>query len=123
MLPKPGAGPSVKAMDQGWFTCDLLGIAEDGWQARGRIQYGGDPGNRATTAFVCESALALALDADRLPGGVARGGVLTPATGLGDVLVQRLRRVGTVIDVPFQTLENDNGHRRRSRRARSRRSR
>ena len=25
-LPRPGEGPSVKAMDSGWFTCDLLGL-------------------------------------------------------------------------------------------------
>ena len=100
LLPKPGRGPSVKTMDQGWFTCDLLGIADDGRQARGRIHYGGDPGNRATTVFLCESALALACDTDQLPGGQSRGGVLTPATGLGDVLVERLRRAGTTIDIP-----------------------
>ena len=100
LLPKPGKGPSVKTMDEGWFTCDLIGIAEDGRQAHGRIHYGGDPGNRATTVFLCESALALALDADRLPGGPTRGGVLTPATGLGDVLVDRLRRAGTTIAIP-----------------------
>ncbi len=100
LLPKPGTGPSVKTMDEGWFTCDLLGLAEDGRRMRGLIRYNGDPGNRATTVFVCESALALALDADALPGGRARGGVLTPATGLGDVLVQRLRNAGTVIEIP-----------------------
>jgi short subunit dehydrogenase-like uncharacterized protein len=87
-------------MDAGWFTCDLLGIAEDGRRARGLIRYAGDPGNRATTVFVCESALALALTGDALPGGNARGGVLTPATGLGDVLVDRLRKARAVIDVP-----------------------
>lgn len=100
LLPKPGMGPSVKTMDAGWFTCDLLGLAEDGRQVRGLIRYDGDPGNRATTVFVCESALALAIDVDALPGGRARGGVLTPATGLGDVLVERLRKAGVVIDIP-----------------------
>jgi short subunit dehydrogenase-like uncharacterized protein len=100
LLPKPGRGPSVRTMDAGWFTCDLLGIAEDGRRARGLIRYAGDPGNRATTVFVCESALALALTGDALPGGNARGGVLTPATGLGDVLVDRLRKARAVIDVP-----------------------
>ncbi len=87
-------------MEKGWFTCDLLGIGEDGRQVRGRIRYNGDPGNRATTVFLCESALALAIDADKLPGGRSRGGVLTPATGLGTVLVEHLRHRGTVIDVP-----------------------
>jgi short subunit dehydrogenase-like uncharacterized protein len=100
LLPKPGAGPSVKTMDNGWFRCDMVGLAEDGREVRGLIRYDGDPGNRATTVFVCESALALALDADDLPGGRDRGGVLTPATGLGDVLVERLRKAGTVIDIP-----------------------
>ena len=42
---------------------------------------------RDTTVLVCESALALAVDEDRLPGGVGRGGVLTPAVALGDELV------------------------------------
>jgi len=32
------------------------------------------------------------------PGGSARGGVLTPATGLGNVLVERLRQAGMVIE-------------------------
>ena len=99
ILPKPGTGPPVKTMDTGWFTCDLLGIAEDGRTLRGLIRYDGDPGNRATTVFVCESALAVALDGDGLPGGRSRGGVLTPATGLGDRLVERLRRAGTVIQI------------------------
>jgi len=38
-----------------------------------------------------QAALALALDTDRLPAG---GGILTPATALGDVLVDRLREHG-----------------------------
>jgi short subunit dehydrogenase-like uncharacterized protein len=41
----------------------------------------------------------LAVDFDRLPGGAARGGILTPATGLGDVLVERLRKAGMQIEV------------------------
>ncbi len=98
-LPTPGAGPSVQTMDRGWFTCDLLAIAEDGRQVRGVLSYPGDPGNRATTVLVCEAALALAVDAGQLPGGAHRGGVLTPATGLGQVLAGRLVRAGVTIDI------------------------
>jgi short subunit dehydrogenase-like uncharacterized protein len=101
-LPKPGAGPSEQTMNEGWFSCDLAGMTDDGRHTRGVIRYTGDPGNRATTVMVCESALALAIDAERLPGGSARGGVLTPVTGLGDVLVGRLRRAGVIINVPKQ---------------------
>jgi len=43
-----------------------------------------------------ESALCLALDGDRLPGG---GGVLTPATAMGDTLAERLRAAGQTLEV------------------------
>jgi short subunit dehydrogenase-like uncharacterized protein len=99
VLPKPGEGPSRKTMDRGWFECMLLGTAQDGRRVRGAMRHEGDPGNRATVRFVCESALALALDGSRLPGGVARGGLLTPATGLGDVLASRLRESGMAIEI------------------------
>jgi short subunit dehydrogenase-like uncharacterized protein len=39
------------------------------------------------------------LNADALPGGPTRGGILTPATGLGDVLARRLRQAGMTIDI------------------------
>jgi short subunit dehydrogenase-like uncharacterized protein len=48
---------------------------------------------------LCESGLALALDTRRLPGGLKRGGILTPATGLGDVLAERLQGGGTTIEI------------------------
>jgi short subunit dehydrogenase-like uncharacterized protein len=49
--------------------------------------------------MVCEAALALLGDADELPGGAGHGGVLTPASGLGAVLVQRLRQAGMTLQV------------------------
>ena len=59
----------------------------------------GDPGYAATAVMLGESAVALALGED-LPD---RAGVLTPATALGDALVQRLRAAGfelSVVGVP-----------------------
>jgi short subunit dehydrogenase-like uncharacterized protein len=94
LAPKPGHGPSQKTMDNGFFRCDLVGIAADGRKVYGIVSDKGDPGNRATVKFLCESALSLALNAEELPGGPQRGGILTPATGLGDVLVKRLRNAG-----------------------------
>lgn len=99
LLPQPGSGPSQRTREQGWFECLLIGAGEDSSRTRGRIAFKGDPGNRATVTFLCESALALAQDHDRLPGGSKRGGVLTPATGLGDALVARLKGAGTAIEV------------------------
>ena len=99
LLPRPGTGPSERTMAEGWFSCALLGRAADGRRVHGVIRHQGDPSNRATVQFVCESALGLCLNAEALPGGAARGGVLTPATALGDVLADRLREAGTRIAV------------------------
>ena len=92
--PAPGSGPSEKTMDNGWFRCELAGYSSDGRIARAIIADKGDPGNRVTVKCLCESALALALD--ELP---ARAGFLTPSTGLGDALVERLRHRGMELSV------------------------
>lgn len=100
-VPAPGEGPSQRVMDQGSFRCELIGVGERGRVQRGRIAGRGDPGNRATTVFVCEAALALALDAKRLPGGMRLGGVLTPSVAFGPVLAERLRAAGMTLE-PFE---------------------
>jgi short subunit dehydrogenase-like uncharacterized protein len=97
-LPAPGEGPSERAMDGGSFRCELVGWSAGGHRVRGRIAGRGDPGNRATTVMVCESALALAGDVRRLPGGAARGGVLTPSTALGAELAHRLVAAGMTVE-------------------------
>jgi short subunit dehydrogenase-like uncharacterized protein len=98
MAVPPGQGPSETTMDGGSFRCELVGKTASGKVVRGRIAGQGDPGNRATTKFVCESALALALQHEALPGGARGGGVLTPASGLGKVLAQRLVTAGITVE-------------------------
>ena len=85
-------------MDGGSFRCELVGKTASGKVVRGRVAGQGDPGNRATTKFVCESALALALQLQALPGGARGGGVLTPASGLGRVLALRLVAAGITVE-------------------------
>lgn len=99
-LPAPGEGPSEAVMDAGWFRAQFVGFTADGRTARGLIAGQGDPGNRSTVRMACESALALALDERALPGSPGLGGVLTPATALGDVLARRLSGAGVTIRVP-----------------------
>ncbi|MDX2243121.1 MAG: saccharopine dehydrogenase NADP-binding domain-containing protein [Leptolyngbyaceae cyanobacterium bins.302] len=99
VLPQPGSGPSEQTMNNGWFSCELVATTMDGRKIHGLIKDQGDPGNRATVKFVCESALSLALQVDALPGGQTRGGILTPATGLGEVLIARLRQAGMTLKV------------------------
>jgi short subunit dehydrogenase-like uncharacterized protein len=86
-------------MDGGSYRCEWIGTSASGHVVRGRMADQGDPGNRATTKMLCEAALALALQLDELPGGRTHGGLLTPASGLGDVLVQRLRLAGMTLQV------------------------
>ncbi len=99
VAPKPGEGPSQARMDNGSFRCELVGRGAKRQLLRGRVADQGDPGNRATTKMLCEAALCLALEPGRLPGGRTRGGVLTPASGLGQVLVDRLRGAGMTLEV------------------------
>ena len=99
LLPQPGSGPSARLQERGWFRCELVGLGDAGRRARGIVRDVGDPGNAVTAKCVGEAALALATSAERLPGGTARGGILTPATGLGDLLVERLRAAGMILEV------------------------
>jgi short subunit dehydrogenase-like uncharacterized protein len=96
VLPAPGAGPSEETRGKGWFRMVVDATTEDGRKYRATAAGPGDPGYAATAVMLGESALALALDGDRLPD---RAGSLTPATALGDVLVERLRAAGHTYEV------------------------
>jgi len=94
--PAPGTGPDEEARSSGWFRMTTVTRTTTGARYRAVFSAQGDPGYQGTAVMLGESALALALDGDRLP---AMAGVLTPATALGDVLVARLRAAGTTITV------------------------
>jgi short subunit dehydrogenase-like uncharacterized protein len=96
VLPAPGSGPSEETREQGWFRMVVDATTEGGRSYRATAAGRGDPGYAATAVMLGESALALALDGDRLPD---RAGSLTPATALGDVLVERLRAAGHTYEV------------------------
>jgi len=98
LVPEPGAGPTEAAMDAGFFRLRLVGEAENGERVLVTLKSQGDPGNRVTTTILCEAALMLAEDHAHLPGGPTRGGILTPATGLGLPLLERLRGRGFELD-------------------------
>jgi short subunit dehydrogenase-like uncharacterized protein len=95
LLPKPGQGPSEKAMNEGFVECEFIGTAKSGTRVRGVLKGRGDAGNRFTVKCLCESAFVLALsDTAQSSTKPCPGGVLTPVTGLGDELVARLGTVG-----------------------------
>jgi short subunit dehydrogenase-like uncharacterized protein len=91
VLPAPGEGPGENARRRGFFRMEIHGAGH-----RVTVAAKGDPGYAATAVMMGESALCLALDGDRLP---KRAGVLTPASGLGLPLVERLRAAGMTLDV------------------------
>jgi short subunit dehydrogenase-like uncharacterized protein len=96
-LPAPGTGPSEDTQRNGHFTMDLFTTTTSGARYRARVKAKGDPGYAATAVMLGESALALAFDTEALPQ--VEGGVLTPATAIGDALVERLRNAGFEITV------------------------
>ena len=96
VLPAPGTGPDERTRERGWFRMVVDASTESGRRYRATAAGKGDPGYAATAVMLGESALALALDGDRLPGGA---GSLTPAAAFGDVLVERLRAAGHTYEV------------------------
>ncbi|MGV8907426.1 MAG: saccharopine dehydrogenase family protein [Propionicimonas sp.] len=90
-LPGPGEGPDAAQRAAGSFRMEITATTTTGARYRSTVAAEHDPGYSGTAIMLGESALCLALDRHRLPG---RSGVLTPATAMGDVLVDRLRVQG-----------------------------
>jgi short subunit dehydrogenase-like uncharacterized protein len=93
-LPSPGQGPSRETRERGRFRITIDGVGDDGSTARAHVAADRDPGYGATAVILAEAALCLA--EDDLP---PRAGLLTPATAMGDVLVERLRAAGVRCEI------------------------
>lgn len=93
-LPKPGEGPSESQRARGRFTIDLYADDATGGRWTSRVSLEKDPGYDGTAMMISAAAMALAYDRDRLPD---RHGVLTPVSGIGDPLIDRLREGGMSI--------------------------
>jgi short subunit dehydrogenase-like uncharacterized protein len=92
-LPKPGEGPSKQSRERGEFWVRLVGL-DEGFRLAARVGGLGDPGYTQTAKMLGESALCLARDVLDV-----QGGVLTPASCLGQTLVERLRAAGMTFEV------------------------
>lgn len=93
VLPAPGEGPSEAAREKGHFRTETTAATTGGASYRTTIAAKGDPGYAATAVMLGEAVLALALD--ELPDAA---GVLTPASGIGVRLADRLRTAGFRIE-------------------------
>ena len=96
VLPSPGEGPSEEARRKGFFEIEVHGRTTSGARYVAKVAAKGDPGYAATAVMLGEAALALAVDEAKLPD---RAGVLTPATAMGEALVDRLRAAGQTFNV------------------------
>ncbi|MFP5416450.1 MAG: saccharopine dehydrogenase family protein [Actinomycetes bacterium] len=96
LLPKPGEGPTAERRAAGRFRMEIIARTRTGARYRTTVAAPHDPGYDGTAIMLGESALCLALDQ---PGTPRSCGVLTPATALGNALVERLRRNGFVFEV------------------------
>ena len=93
LAPPPGTGYSDAS--RGHYRVETYTTTTGGARYVATMAQQGDPGYAATSVLLGESALALALDRDRLS---ERRGVLTPVAAMGDALLARLPSAGVTIN-------------------------
>ena len=95
-FPKPGTGPNEKTRNNGWYEALFVAKTTKNQEYVYRIYGKGDPGYKSTSMFLVESAISLLNNSD-----IGEYGVLTPATGLGDDLIIRLKDQGVLFEGPI----------------------
>ena len=99
VFPDPGEGPTEEQIEHGHFTVRVVGrgTGRDGpFTVEAEFGADRDPGYGGAARMLGESALCLVRDETDSP---LDGGVLTPASGIGMPLVERLRDVGFTASV------------------------
>jgi short subunit dehydrogenase-like uncharacterized protein len=91
IVPKPGTGPSAAARERGYYKVETYTTTTTGARYVARMEQRGDPGYKATSVLLGESALALAFDREALSD---LRGVLTPAAAMGEALLARFPGAG-----------------------------
>jgi short subunit dehydrogenase-like uncharacterized protein len=91
LVPRPGSGPSERALDAIGYELDVVARGERGARFRGRVVAEGHPGYRSTPEMAVCVALGLA---DGSLGRTPHFGIVSPAAGLGIDAVPALRAAG-----------------------------
>jgi len=102
LITQPGDGPNEKQREKSYFISTFVAksapIPSSSSSSSSSqsvkvvaVVSGGDPGYAETAKMVSEAGLTLALQRHSLP---RRGGVLTPASAFGNVLVDNLKNAG-----------------------------
>ena len=87
VLAKPGEGPSPEEQLNGEFDLRFRGQTEQGEVVKVKVTGDRDPGYGSTAKMISQAAMCLAFDIDQQ----TPGGFWTPATLLGDTLIERLQ--------------------------------
>jgi short subunit dehydrogenase-like uncharacterized protein len=87
VLAKPGEGPSPEEQLNGEFDLRFRGQTEQGEVVKVKVTGDRDPGYGSTAKMISQAAMCLAFDIDHQ----TPGGFWTPATLLGDTLIERLQ--------------------------------
>ncbi len=83
---KPGEGPSKEERENGLYDLLFVGTAANGDVIRASVKGDMDPGYGSTSKMISESAVCLLLNPK-----AAKGGIWTPASALGEILIERLK--------------------------------
>jgi short subunit dehydrogenase-like uncharacterized protein len=99
VLPKPGDGPSPESQEAGFFDVRFHGTTTGGRTITTKVTGDRDPGYGSTAKMLGESAVTL-LATNRGEKTGVPGGFWTPATAMGDKLIDALRaHAGLTFDV------------------------
>ena len=85
-MPKPGEGPGIEKRKNGFYNLRFYITLNDNRRAFAKVIGDSDPGYGSTSKMLAESAICLALD--KLSDNY---GVITPSSGMGDKLLNRLK--------------------------------
>lgn len=84
---QPGEGPSKEERETGFYDVLFAGSNASGERLMASVQGDKDPGYGSTCKMISESAICLLKNPD-----VASGGIWTPASAMGDLLIERLQK-------------------------------
>ncbi|WP_339842837.1 saccharopine dehydrogenase NADP-binding domain-containing protein [uncultured Halopseudomonas sp.] len=84
---KPGEGPSKEERENGYYDVLFAGSNDKGDSLRVSVKGDKDPGYGSTSKMIAESAVCLVKNP-----GAASGGIWTPASALGSLLIERLEK-------------------------------
>jgi len=97
-LPKSGQGPTKEQMEKSSFRTNVIAETEDrAEKVKVVIEGYKDARYAETSKMIAECGLSMVFQRNQLPGKM--GGVLTPASGFGLVLVERLRNAGIKLQI------------------------